>query len=293
MKILPVASDSLGVRSMATYVETKDIKIFIDPGVSISPDRYSLPPHRCELDRHREMWQDIKKWVSIVDIVIITHYHYDHHSPDDLTFYENKDVYLKHPRENINPSQQERAKVLLGLIDQKARSIIYVDNHNFQIGGTRIIFSPPVIHGMLPKLGYVTEVLIEEDEKFLFSSDVQGPLNNEAMQFIIDSAPDILYIDGPATYLVGSHYKKSDINNAIENLSNVIMSTDVKTVIIDHHIMRDLNWNEYFDTLSKVKRQVQIITAASYSGKKEEPLEALRQQLYNSQSANALNIVDK
>ncbi|OGC38779.1 hypothetical protein A2Y85_08240, partial [candidate division WOR-3 bacterium RBG_13_43_14] len=279
----PVASDSLGVRSMATYVETKDVKIFIDPGVAVSPDRYSLPPHHFELDRHREMWQAIKQWVSIADIVIVTHYHYDHHNPDDPTLYDNKDIYLKHPRENINPSQQERATALLALIEQRARSITLTDNHKCEIGNTRIVFSPPVGHGILPKLGYVTEVLVEEDEKFLFSSDVQGPLNNEAMQFIIESSPDILYVDGPATYLLGSHYKKSDINNAIENLSKVILSTNVKTVIIDHHLMRDLNWNEYIDILSKVKPHVRIVTAAGYCGRQEEPLEALRQQLYIGQ----------
>lgn len=31
MKIIPIAFDSLGTRGMATYVETKDVKIFIDP----------------------------------------------------------------------------------------------------------------------------------------------------------------------------------------------------------------------------------------------------------------------
>ncbi|GAH47063.1 unnamed protein product, partial [marine sediment metagenome] len=72
MKILPIAFDSLGVRSMATYVETDDIRIFIDPGVSIAPDRYSLPPHRIELDRHQEMWKAIKHWVGVSDIIIIT-----------------------------------------------------------------------------------------------------------------------------------------------------------------------------------------------------------------------------
>jgi len=38
MKVLPVAFDSFGARSMATYVETKDVKIFIDPAVALSPD---------------------------------------------------------------------------------------------------------------------------------------------------------------------------------------------------------------------------------------------------------------
>ena len=115
MKILPIAFDSLGVRSMATYVETKDIRIFIDPGVSVSPDRYSLPPHRIELDRHQEMCKAIKHWVSVSDIIIITHYHYDHHNPDEQNIYDAKDIFLKHPREFINQSQKQRAAALIPL----------------------------------------------------------------------------------------------------------------------------------------------------------------------------------
>ena len=50
MKIIPIASDSLGVRSMATYVETKDCKILIDPSAALGPKRYGLPPHNKELE---------------------------------------------------------------------------------------------------------------------------------------------------------------------------------------------------------------------------------------------------
>lgn len=35
MKIIPIASDSLGIRSIATYVETKHCKILIDPSAAI------------------------------------------------------------------------------------------------------------------------------------------------------------------------------------------------------------------------------------------------------------------
>ncbi len=35
MKITPLAFDSFGTRSMSTFVETKDVKILIDPGVAL------------------------------------------------------------------------------------------------------------------------------------------------------------------------------------------------------------------------------------------------------------------
>jgi len=45
VKIIPLAFESFGVRSMATYVET-DQKILIDPGTSLGPKRFGFPPGR-------------------------------------------------------------------------------------------------------------------------------------------------------------------------------------------------------------------------------------------------------
>lgn len=281
MKILPIAFDSLGVRSMATYVETNDVKIFIDPGVSVSPDRYSLPPHRIELDRHRDMWEAVKHWAGVSDIIIITHYHYDHHNPDEQGLYENKEIFLKHPREFINPSQKQRAETLLRQIESRAKTIHIADGKTFNFGETRIAFSEPVFHGLSPQLGYVLEVFIEDDKRFIFTSDVQGPLDDKAVGFIVKMEPHIILLDGPATYLLGSHYKKNDINSAFDNIKKIIAQTPVKTLVIDHHLLRDLQWSDYLVGLDKIRAGVQVCSAASYLGKKEETLEARRKELYS------------
>jgi len=281
MKILPVAFESFGVRSMATYVETEDVRIFIDPGVSVSPDRYSLPPHRLELDRRREMVEAIKHWTGVSDIIIITHYHYDHHNPDEESIYAGKEIFLKHPREFINHSQKERAAVLLGMIESCAKAINIADARTFNFGNTKIIFSEPVFHGLSNRLGYVVEVYIEEKEKFIYTSDVQGPLNDEAVNFIVERSPDTIILDGPATYLLGSHYKKSDIALALKNIKKIIEQTSVKTLIIDHHLLRDINWSEYLVEIKGLSKRVTVCSAAAYLGKKEELLEARRKELYN------------
>ena len=44
MKIIPLAADSLGVRSMATYVEAGSTGLLLDPGATLAPARYGLPP---------------------------------------------------------------------------------------------------------------------------------------------------------------------------------------------------------------------------------------------------------
>ena len=69
MKIIPITFDSLGTRGMATYVETKDVKIFIDPGVSLAPIRYSLPPHPLELKRLDEHWNEIVKLAKKAEVL--------------------------------------------------------------------------------------------------------------------------------------------------------------------------------------------------------------------------------
>ncbi len=283
MKVLPIAFDSLGVRSMATYVETSDVRVFIDPGVSVSPDRFSLPPHRIELDRHREMWEAIVRWVGMSDIVIVTHYHFDHHNPDRPEIFENKDVFLKHPREFLNQSQKERAATFLSRIEPYAKSITIADGKSFNFGNARIVFSEPVLHGLTSKLGYVIQVMIEDDKRFLFTSDVQGPQNSEALDFVFEVSPHMMLVDGPATYLLGSHYKKADIDLSMENLRKIIDRLKLANLIVDHHLLRDLNWLEYIKDLGKVRQSVTICSAAGFLGRKEDQLEARRKDMYNGQ----------
>lgn len=228
MKILPVAFDSFGARSMATYIETKNVKIFIDPAVSLSPDRYSLPPHKVEIQRHKKLWDDIKKWVNASDVVIITHYHYDHHNPNEPDIFKDKEVFIKNPYQFINESQKNRAAFFLNQIEGKPRSVVVADGMSFDFGSTRIKFSSPVFHGQTNRLGYVLMVLVEEDSKFIFSSDIQGPLNEEPVDFIIRNEPETLFLDGPSTYLVGSHYKKTDIDCALDYLKKIISASRIK-----------------------------------------------------------------
>ncbi len=49
MKIIPVGSETLGVRSFSIYVETIDLKIFIDPGLSVVDLKNGYPPTPFEI----------------------------------------------------------------------------------------------------------------------------------------------------------------------------------------------------------------------------------------------------
>ncbi len=110
MKVVPMASDSLGVRSMATYVETKDCKILIDPSAALGPKRYGLPPAEQEIAALEKIKNEIAKTAKQCDILTISHYHYDHYDPS-ADFYKGKKVFAKDINKNINKFQQKRVKL--------------------------------------------------------------------------------------------------------------------------------------------------------------------------------------
>ena len=72
MKIVPLAADSLGARSMATLVETPDVTILLDPGVRRAPYRYDLPPHEKEEERQKELWRNIKEAAKRADVLTVS-----------------------------------------------------------------------------------------------------------------------------------------------------------------------------------------------------------------------------
>ena len=103
IKINVLACDSLGVRSLATFVKT-DKTILIDPGAALGPSRYGLPPSPQELNALDDAVENIKKYATKAQIMTISHYHYDHYMPDDC-IYKNKILLIKDPENKINLSQ--------------------------------------------------------------------------------------------------------------------------------------------------------------------------------------------
>lgn len=281
--IIPLAYDSFGVRSMATFVETDDVRILIDPAVSLAPMRYGLPPHPLEWRRMDESWVTIKQYAELADVLIVTHYHYDHHDPGEPEVYKDKMVYLKHPTENINLSQKERGAFFLEALKGFPKRLEYANGKEAQIGKTRICFSKAVCHGTNPRLGYVTEVSISHGgEKIIYTSDVEGPSLDDQIQFILDEKPDVLIVDGPMTYMLGFRYSYKSLEISNLNLVKAIKKTGLNTLILDHHFLRDLNYRTRIAPIydAAKSKSVKVLTAAEFAGKKVEMLEALRRELY-------------
>ncbi|MEO0087832.1 MAG: MBL fold metallo-hydrolase [candidate division WOR-3 bacterium] len=280
MKIVPLASDSLGTRSMATYVESENIGILIDPAVALSPSRFNLPPHPLELQRKEEQLNLIKEKAKQSSIIIITHYHYDHHNPDELSIYQDKILLIKDLENFINESQKIRAHYFLEKIKGVPKRIEIADNKEWLMENIKIKFSSPVTHGPKEYLGYVIQILISnENENFIFTSDVQGIVNDDQLNFILENNPKILYADGPMTYMLNYRYRKEDLEISINNIKRIINETDVETIILDHHLTRDENFKDYLKEILN-QNKTKILTAAEYLGKENELLEARRRELY-------------
>ena len=284
MKILPISFDSMGTRSMCTHVETPDVRILIDPGVALGPKRYGLPPNPIEIRKLEEDWKKIINYGEKADVLVITHYHYDHYNPDDaLNIFEGKTVFVKDPKNNINFSQKKRAEYFLKRIENLPKELRTSDGEKYVVGNTKIKFSRAVFHGTNPKLGYVTEVLVDDgNERFIHTSDVEGPSTDEQTEFIIKNDPSTIFIDGPMTYMLGYRYSMENLNRSIENIKRVMGECEVKRIVLDHHLLRDLDWKERMAPIFEMgrERKIRIETAAEFSGQETNMLEARRNELY-------------
>ena len=278
MKVLPIASDSLGVRSMATFVATKDCKIIIDPSAALGPKRYGLPPSKQEIEALEKIKSEITVTAEKCNIIVISHYHYDHYDPNE-GFYEGKMVFAKDINRNINKSQQKRGTDFKKIVEDYC-NLIYCDDSKHSIGNTELIFSPPFFHG--PEnvgLGYVIMTTIDNGEKrILHASDVQGPVTKSAKEYIISQKPDLLIMDGPPTIFLGWKFSMKNLQDAAENLIEIKEKLDCD-ILLDHHLLRDLNYKETFPWPYQSGGK-KVKTFAEYLGKENNTLESHRKKLW-------------
>ncbi len=294
IKVIPIADESLGVRSMATFVETPDVKILMDAGVALAPIRYGKPPHPREFKALEEARKRIERYADRADIITISHYHLDHYTPpfksiytatdqDSVTrVYQDKIVLAKSFEMNINVRQMLRAKALYRSIKEKARKLVYVDGLSIDLGNTLVRFSKVYPHGPEgTRLGWVLmTTIVNENASVLFAPDVQGPMSRNALKYILTEHPDVLILGGPPTYLSGVKVSKESVEEGLKSIA--LLSKVCKTLVLEHHLLRDIHWKE------KVLRYLRgamdnIVTASQILGRSETLLEAYRAQLYEKE----------
>ena len=288
MEIYPIAFDSFGVRSEATLVIANGLKIFIDPGVALGPRRYGLPPTDQEYLALSLAREEIIKVCKKANIAIVTHYHYDHHPfPSDDEMYEacfrGKVVIAKNIKEGIHPSGRRRGKLFESKVRDLAESLVWGDDRDFYFGKTEIKISPAVWHGEVgSKVGTVVMVYVSDGrDSFIHGSDAQNLADPKAMEWVIRENPKKIIIDGYPTIFLGWKKSMKSFQESLKNLKKAIESIDAREIIIDHHLVRDIDYEsrmaEVYEHAGRLGKK--IITAAQYYGMSNLFLEAWRKEL--------------
>ena len=146
-------------------------------------------------------------------------------------------------------------------LDIKGTRWIFADGREFKFGGTIIKFQEPMFHGIeFSRVGWVIPIVIKtHGVKILYSSDLNGPIIEDYADWIIRENPDILFLDGPATYMIPYTLNLINFRRAIENLITIIDNVDSQIIFLDHHVTRDPKFR---------KRIKKVYEEANETGKK-------------------------
>ena len=292
---MPIAFESLGVRSMCTFVNTPDIRILIDAGLSLGP-RFGILPHPKEYEMLVRRRGLLRERAKKSDLITISHYHFDHYTPyytdtvfiggnkeEFMQIYQDKHVLLKDIREKVNYGQRRRGWIFQKFLKKVAKNFEIADARSFEFGGTKVKFSNPVFHGEDNSvLGWVLMTSIEANEiKVTHASDIQGPVSNEALRWLLSEKPDVLILGGPPTYLADYSAKNKSHLRAFNNLRELIKK--ISTIVVDHHLIRALDWKELVCNLQEYAKKFdhRVVTAAEFNNLENDPLEAKRIALYD------------
>ena len=297
IRIVPIGFESLGVRSMCTFVETPDVRLLIDAGAALGP-RFRKLPHPREYRARAECRARIRRYAAEADAIVVSHYHNDHHTPNYTEtvwvgsspeeaeqIYQNKLVLAKDIRNSINFSQRRRGWMFQRFIKRTGGKCEIADGKSFEFGSTEIAISRPVPHGEEnSEMGWVLMTCVRcGEETFLHASDVQGPMSNGTMRLILKEKPDILVLGGPPTYLKGVRVPEPSIQRGITNSAK--LATAVRNLIFEHHVLRSETWRSdakpVFDAALKAENKV--VTAAEYLNQSAMILEFRRLELYKEE----------
>lgn len=303
IRVTPLASESFGVRSMCTLVETQDVTLLLDAGISLCPYRFNLPPHPIEFQTIAPLRKTIAKAADKATVTTISHYHFDHHTPsfedwvvnwteDGETarqIYQDKIILAKNPKEKINASQRQRAWMFQKTGGKHAKVLEVADHRTFNFGKTSLRFSEAVAHGFEDTmLGWVIMTVVEHGgERFMFAPDIQGPMSMHTLELILVAKPTVIMLGGPPLYLGGFRVEMAQLEQGLRNLEQIV--EEVPLVILEHHALRDEAWRPKMEAVfQKASRSGhRILTAAEYVGKENLFLESKRKQLYLDQPPSA------
>lgn len=333
--------DSLGAKSVATLVKTPDVSILIDPGVAVMQPSFPATSSQ-KVKWKAKATKKIRKASKKADIIVLTHYHYDHYFPEKMDLYKGKTLLVKSPNEYINDSQRDRSQMFFqnicerfgeeklkeklsegdekeypdplsrlplarekdfGTYQERREELLekwrkrfyrrvenwndakvippldlgevdvrFADGKTYQFGNIQIRFSRPLFHGIeYSRVGWViAPVITYNDGKFIHSSDLNGVYIEDYAKWLWEEDPDVLILDGPATYMLGYMLNKINLRRCVNNTCNILKHTNnLHLMIYDHHLLREKKYKERTRNVWETGKHedVQVVTAAGYKGK--------------------------
>ncbi|UCE09827.1 MAG: MBL fold metallo-hydrolase [Candidatus Thorarchaeota archaeon] len=294
IEIIPIAGESMGVRSMCTMIQTPSVSILLDPSAALA-FRQGKEPHPEEYSALQSSLKRIHDAANRADIVTVSHYHFDHVRPGFTNYrynfsskeefqelFENKTVLAKDNRDNINPSQRRRGYYFERDVRKIVNELHWADGSTFEFGDTRITFSSVLPHGPADTpLGFIIGCTIQHaDNRVLFAPDVQGPVVDETLRYILSSNSDLTIIGGPPIYLAS--FSSEHAHTAISALRK--LGERVPRLIVDHHLLRSPNWREWLSPIESLAQEHgnELMCMAEMAGMLPRPLESQRADLYAS-----------
>lgn len=282
---------------MCTLVETPDITVLLDAGVSLCPYRFQLPPHPFEFRAIEKLRRRIAEAADKAEVVTISHYHFDHHTPSfedwivnwteknetARQIYLDKKVLAKNPRDKINSSQRRRAWLFRKTCGKYAKVLEKADGKQFVFGKETVLrFSEAVFHGPENSiLGWVVMTLVEYgNERFMFAPDLQGPISAHTLNLIIRAKPQVVMVGGPPFYLSGYKVSEAELQLGLKNLTKIVEVVPI--TILEHHTLRDELWRQRTKQAYAKAVEVghEVMTAAEFAEHENSFLEAKRKTLY-------------
>jgi predicted metallo-beta-lactamase superfamily hydrolase len=192
---------------------------------------------------------------------------------------------VKDIRNAINFNQRRRGWMFQQFVKRIGSKCEVADGKAFEYGGTKLNVSIPVPHGEeRTELGWVIMATLEsQDQKMLYTSDVQGPMSTTTTRLILKQKPDFIILGGPPTYLEGVKVEKASIQKGIGNAARIAGS--VPEMVLEHHSLRAADWRDQtkpvYDAGTKAGHKV--VSAAEYLNVPPLLLESRREDLYKEE----------
>ena len=152
-------------------------------------------------------------------------------------------------------------------LDFERLQVRFAEGREFTFGETKLRFSDAWFHGIeFSRVGWIFITIVEhQNDKFLYSSDVNGPIIEDYAEFIIAENPDILVLDGPMTYMFGYTLNRINLDRAIENACRIVEGIEAGLILYDHHLPRERRFRERTQRVWELSPNV--MTAAEFLGR--------------------------